>query len=297
MTKKSEVLNIQGKEVYLTNLTKIIWPQKKLTKFHLIKYLLDIYPYISPHLKDRPLVMTRYPDGINNKGFYQKDISKIGNLPDWLTTVDLSSGDETIRYVIVDHPATLVWLGNLAAIELHPWLSRINNLEKPDYVVFDLDPMPDAEFSKVKRLAFEFKKLIEQYSQKGYLKLTGSSGLQIFVPLQPKYTYSQVREYAKSISEEIVRENFKIATIERSVRKRDSKKVYLDYLQNVKGKTISTIYGPRANSGAFVSAPVTWDELEKNVATSKTYDLFSVVDRVKQFGDLFESVLNEKYSL
>ncbi|WP_158438186.1 non-homologous end-joining DNA ligase [Natranaerobius thermophilus] len=297
----SQTLDVHGREVVLTNLLKPIWPEKDITKYDLIKYFLDMSPYILPHLKNRPLVITRFPEGVHKEGFYQKDIKKAGNSPSWLKTITIPTKNkererQVIDYLVVDHPATLVWLGNLAAVELHPWLSSVESLDYPDFGVFDLDPMPQADFYQVKTLAFSIKKILNQLEITGYPKLTGSSGLQIFVPFYPKYTYQEIREFIHKVCLQVLDHHADIATIERKVNQRPSHKVYLDYLQNAKGKTISAIYGPRANKGAHVSVPVNWEELA-NIETSRQYDVLSVGARMKNTGDVFKTILENKQKL
>jgi len=291
---QKEVMEIDNRQIHLTNLDRLLWPDNNITKFDLIKYYIKIFPFIFPHLEQRPLSLKRFPRGINSQGFFQKNCPDWA--PSWIKTTAISSGSRAAtRFILVDHPATLVWLANQSCIEIHPWLSKISSLGKPDFAVFDLDPMPGVHFNLVIKTALEIKNLLEKFNLKGYPKLSGSSGLQIFLPLVPIYDYKQVRDFAHKFLKQINTELPQITTMERKVKKR-GKKVYLDYLQNVKGKTIASVYGPRPFPQAPVSAPLTWKELKKNLSP-KMFTMENILPRLEKKGDLFLDVLKNKQKL
>jgi len=297
MTESKTTLNIQGRDVVLSNLTKTLWPQRGFTKYDLIKYYLDIYPYLIPHLAQRPLVITRYPHGVEEKGFYQKDIASHNSLPEWVQTVEISSKrrERCMDYLIADHPSVLAWLGNLAGVEIHPWLSRVGSLEYPDFVVLDLDPMPDATFDQVKTVALTCKTLLKNYNLPAYPKLSGASGIQIFIPIRTgSLTYQGSQELAHEISTQVHERHPDATTLERAVKKRSSHHIYLDYLQNSRGKTISVVYGPRPTPEASVSAPIHWSQLTSDLLTPRTYDIKSIHKKVQREGDLFAPVLSKQ---
>ncbi len=280
---------VEGLELTLTNLDKTLWPAEGYTKGELIQYYAETAPYILPYLKDRPLVTTRYPDGIDGKFFYQKNAPP--NLPGWINTYRwISRDDSGNNLILAEKTADLVWLANLACIEIHPWLSRVNSIMKPDFVVFDLDPSPGSSFENVKEIALFLKKLFDCLELRVYLKTTGSEGLHVFLPVVNQYTYEQVREFARHIAEAVCRQLPHIATIERVVAKRKNK-VYVDYLQNVIGKTICAPYSVRPRPGAPVSAPIGWSELAE--ISSRSFNIKNILGRLDQINEHFKPVLTD----
>jgi len=284
---------LESKELKLTNLSKVLWPDDNITKADFIKYYVQIAPVILPHLKDRPMVFTRYPNGIYGKAFYQKNVPEYA--PDWLETFKIETGGQITEYVVINDIKSLVWAANQASIELHPWLSRTSSLENPDFVIFDLDPMENTDFEDARKVALALKKMLENEGLIGLPKTSGSTGIQIYVPIDCKYTYQQVREFARLFCLAIERVFPEITTTERNVSKRN-RKLYLDYLQNVKGKTIVAPYSPRPRRGAPVSCPLTWEELEQGV-TPDMFTIKNVPDRIRQKGDLFEGTLSIKQNI
>lgn len=282
---------LEKEQIKLTNLTKMLWPDEGITKADFINYYVEIAPFILPHLKDRPVVFTRYPDGIYGKAFYQKNIPEYA--PKWLKTYDITSEENNVtRYVLIDDIRSLMWAANQASLELHPWLSRVSSLDYPDFVIFDLDPMENTDFEDARKVALAFKNLFDLEGLVCYPKISGSTGIQIYLPIVPQYTYEQVRNFAKFFCQVIEKTFPHFTTTERNVKKRDGK-LYLDYLQNVKGKTIVAPYSPRPRKGATVSCPVTWEEL-KNKVVPAMFNIKNMPERVKQRGDLFEGVLKDK---
>lgn len=290
--KASSIARVDGREVELTNLSKILWPNENYTKAELINYYAEIYPWLAPHLKDRPLVFTRFPNGITDKYFYQKNVP--ANLPAWIKTFSWQSKEKITRMLIISEKADLVWLANLGCIELHPWLSRQDSIYNPDYMIFDLDPSPGNNLEQVKQIALHLKNLLDSINLRSYLKTSGAEGLHLYVPLNPVYSYEQVRKTAESIAQMICHELPGLATIERSVNKRGAK-IYIDYMQNVIGKTICAPYSVRPRKAAPVSVPLAWDELP--LVNPSDHTIKTVPNRVAELSDLFQAVLQDKQDL
>ncbi len=289
------VLQVNQREVKLTNLERLLWPEDSLTKKDLIRYYIDIAPYLLPHLQNRPLVVQRFPGGIKGEGFYQKNAPD--GAPDWLRTVPFThrEGKET-NYIIPSSVEDLVWLGNQACCELHPWLSSVETLDYPDFAVFDLDPMENTTFDQVRKVALLIKELLGRLELRCYPKLSGATGLQIYMPLKPSHTYRQARDFVELICRQVLSEMPEITSMERKIDQRDGK-LYLDYLQNVQGKTLAAPYSPRPIAGAPVSMPLSWDEIETGAYKPGDFNLTAALERLEQTGDLFAPVLKEKQQL
>lgn len=290
--KTSSLVRVEGRELELTNLAKVLWPEEQYNKADLINYYAEIYPWLAPHLKDRPLVITRYPDGIEGNSFYQKNVPE--NLPNWMKTYSWNSKERTIRLLIVTEKADVVWLANLACIEFHPWLSGQQSILNPDYMIFDLDPSPDNTLEQVKQVALTLKKILDSIGLRSYIKTSGAQGMHIYVPLKPEYSYEQVRETAGAIAGIICGTMPDLTTIERSVSKRGAK-IYIDYMQNVIGKTVCAPYSVRPRKGAPVSIPLDWGEVPH--VNPDDHTIRTVLDRVASNSDLFLAVLEDKQDL
>lgn len=284
------VLTIANKEVSVTNLDKVWWPEEGITKGDVINYYVEIAPWLLPHLRDRPLVLTRYPNGWTGKSFYQKNTP--GHAPAWLKTYPLASDNgRVINYCLADDVAALVWVVNSGAFEIHPFLSRIGSLEQPDFMVFDLDPMEKVTWEHICETALVVARGLELWGLQGFPKLSGSTGIQIFVPVRPAYTYAQIRKVAQDLCQAVHAALPHITTMERSIAKREGK-LYLDYLQNALGKTLATVYGVRPRAGATVSTPITWDEVAAMRVRPTDFTLRNLQQRILAKGDLFEPVLH-----
>jgi len=282
---------VENRKLKLTNLSKVLWPDDGLTKADFIDYMAKVSPYILPHLKDRPMVFTRYPDGIYGKAFYQKNIP--GYAPEWLETFEaVSDEDKIIRYALINDKDSLLWAANQASIELHPWLSGKATPDLPDFAVFDFDPMENTDFEDARELALALKQLLDLQGLKGFAKTSGATGLQVYIPLEPVYTYEDVRTFTGFFCRVLEKTFPEKATTIRSVDKRQGK-LYLDYLQNIKGKTIIAPYSPRPRKGAPVSCPVTWEELEEGVEPLM-FHMKNMPERLRQKGDLFSGTLTQK---
>ena len=246
-----------------------------------------------PYLKDRPLVLTHYPDGITGKSFYQKDAPDY--TPDWIRTEEIWSEDtgRYIRYFIGATREQLLYIANTGNIQQNPWMSRVQHLDHPDYLVFDLDPV-EAPFSTVQKVALVVKDVLGELSLRGYPKTSGASGIHVFLPvLEKTFTYEDVRIFAEAIASIVVQRLPESATIERAVRKRKKQHVYVDYLQNVRGKTVASVYSPRPRPGAPVSTPLKWDEFTRPIDPN-AFSIKTIFKRLDKFGDLFEKALTDR---
>jgi bifunctional non-homologous end joining protein LigD len=233
-------VSVAGRALALTNLDKVLWPEDGITKAELIDYYTRIGPYLLPYLKGRPLVMTRYPDGIHGKWFYHKD-APMGT-PDWVPTWPYEAEDDRLlNFVVAEEPATLTFLANLGAIELHPWLSRCATPESPDWAVIDLDPAEGTSFGDVLVLARLVRQILAAVQVQGFPKLSGATGIHIFCPCGPGYTYAETAGFCEAIGRVLLKVYPQKVTLERMVAKRTGK-IYVDYLQNRRGQTITIVY-------------------------------------------------------
>ncbi len=282
--------------VELTNQDKVYWPEDGFTKGDLIQFYDRIAPVLVPHLLDRPLVFDRYPDGIHGEHFYQKDAHDY--TPDWIRTQKIWSPDveRHIRYFIGADRDQLLYIANMGAIAQNPWSSRVQFIERPDFVIFDLDPV-DAPYSVVQQVALALKSVLDELHLRGYPKTSGASGIHVYLPiLENRFSYEDVRVFAEAIARIVVQGVPEIATVERVVRKRKTGTVYVDYLQNVKGKTVASVYCPRAVPGACVSTPLQWEEFKKPL-NPRDYTIKNVFERIDKLGDLFAPVLSDRQDI
>lgn len=283
------------KTVAFSNLKKIYWPAEKYTKGDLIEYYRAISKWMLPYLRNRPLVMTRFPDGIEGKSFYQKDAPEFA--PEWVRTIPIWSEEtqRNIRYFVIDDVESLLYVANMGSIPLHIWASQIGSLEQPDWCVIDLDPK-EAPFSDVIRTALVLHEICDAIALPNYVKTTGKTGLHILLPLARQCTYAQSRTLGELLARLVLRETKDIATITRHVTKRGDK-VYLDYLQNRHGQTIVAPYSVRPLPGAPVSMPLTWDEVNDSL-DPKNYTIKNAIERMEKMGeDPVAPVLTAKIDL
>lgn len=258
---------VQTPEVPLSNLKKVFWPGEKYTKGDLIEYYRAVSPWLLPYLKDRPLVLTRFPDGIEGKSFYQKDAPDF--TPDWIRTVPIWSEDtqRQVNYFVGDNVETLLYVANMGSIPLHIWASRADSLELPDWCIIDLDPK-GAPFTDVIEVALSLHRLCEDLELPHYVKTSGSTGLHVLIPLGQQCTFDQSRDLGELLARVVVAELPEISTIVRQVKGREGK-VYLDYLQNRHGQLIVAPFSVRPLPGAPVSMPLTWREVNKKLEISQ----------------------------
>jgi len=283
------------KSFNLSNLKKVYWPADGYTKGDLVEYYRAVWPWMSVYLKNRPLVMTRFPDGIDGKSFYQKDAPEFA--PDWTRTVPIWSEDtqRDVNYFVCDDVESLLYVANLGSIPMHIWNSRVGSLEQPDWCVIDLDPK-EAPFSDVIRTAVVLHELCESIGMPSYVKTTGKTGLHILLPLARQFTYAQCRTLGELLARVVLRELNDIATITRHVTKRGDK-VYIDYLQNRHGQLIVAPFSVRPLPGASVSMPLVWDEVNQSL-DPKTFTIKTAMARMERLGhDPAAQVLDDKPDL
>lgn len=292
--KTEQQLSIKGHRVSLTHLDKVFWPKEKYTKGELIDYYRKMAPFILPYLKDRPESLHRYPNGITGPSFYQKDVDH--QPPDWVKTVLIHSEHETkdIRYLVCQDEATLAYLANLACVELNPWSSRINSLDKPDFLIIDLDP-EGVSFSKVVESALAVKDVLDRAKAKSICKTSGATGMHICVPLEARYTYAQARQFAELVARLANKRLPALTSVVRSPKERQ-KKVYLDFLQNSRGQTIVAPYSLRPRPLAPVSTPLLWKEVKAGLEPTQ-FTIKTIQARVEKLGDLWKPVLGHGIDL
>jgi bifunctional non-homologous end joining protein LigD len=293
--RKEVATHIEGKTLKFTNLDKVWFPNDGFTKRDILNYYDAVADWMVPHLAGHPLSLKRYPNGIHEDFFFQKDIPE--GYPGWLRIEPIFSEHrgEPIRYVVADDRATLLFLTNLGCIDQNPWMSRIETLDYPDYVLIDLDPQ-ECTFDRIIEAMGLVKDVLDEIGLKGYPKTTGGDGMHVFVPVEPRYTYEQARSFAEIISQVVIGQRPELFTTPRSVAKRRKGRVYFDYLQISSAKTIAAPYVLRAYDGAPVATPLQWDEVKKGL-TPRTFNLTNAVDRFREMGDLFQPVLTKRQKL
>jgi bifunctional non-homologous end joining protein LigD len=279
---------VDDEDVRLSNLPKVFWPEERYTKGDLIAYYDTIAPWLLPYLKDRPLVLTRFPDGITGKSFYQKDAPHFA--PSWLrtATIDAPDAGREIAYVVADDARSLRYVINLGAIPLHLWGSRVASLERPDWLILDLDPK-GAPFTDVVRVALTLRRILDDLQVPVYVKTSGATGLHVLVPLGARYSWEETRTFARLLATLGVEAEPEIATIARQIRAREGK-VYVDWLQNVQGQTIVAPFSVRPLPGAPVSCPLRWDEVTARL-DPRVHTIATVPERFRSMPDPVASVL------
>lgn len=277
----------------LTNLDKVLFPSDGITKGDLIEYYGKISGYILPHMKDRPVNMHRFPNGIEEGGFFQQNIQDY--FPDWIDriTIGKKEGGST-THLLCNNEDTLIYIANLACITPHIWLSRVDNLSNPDKMIIDLDPADD--FEKVRSAAFYIKEIAEKLELRSFIMLTGSRGLHVVFPLSRKESFDDARNFSQELAKYLVIQNPDLLTIEEHKGKRNGR-VFLDTLRNSYGQTSVAPYAVRARPGAPVAAPISWAELENKKIHSKYYDIEKMLDRIKQMQDPWRILYSEAQSL
>ncbi len=283
------VLQIGSERVSLTSLERVYWPDEKFTKFDLLSYYLHISSHLMPFLKERPAILQRYPRGIKAPMFFQQDLE---SAPAFLKTVRLTNQEgRELNYAVYTTTGSLLHFVNLGTIEQHPWHSTTKHLDKPDYLMLDLDPKA-APWQNVLEVALVCKQVLDELGLPAFPKTSGSSGIHIYVPLKPKYDYGRIAEIATALANEVARRAPKIATTQRSLAKREKQQVYVDAMQNARGKTIASVFSARAKPGATVSMPLTWKQVEKGVKIAD-FTIKNTPGLLKKtggaWGDFFES--------
>ena len=287
------VLQIGREQVSLTSLDRIYWPDEKLTKFELICFYLKIADYIMPFLKDRPAILQRWPRGIKAPMFFQQDLE---SAPGFIKTVRLTNQEgRDLDYAVYSTTASLLHFVNLGTIEQHPWHSTIKRLDKPDWMAIDLDPKR-APWENVLQVALVVKAVADEIGLTAFPKTSGSSGIHVYVPLKPNNSYDKVAEFSKLLAGEVARRAPKIATVERTIARRATDQVYVDWMQNARGKSLASAYTARAKAKATVSMPLTWTQIERGVKISD-FTISNVPDLLKKKGDPWATFFAERQTL
>jgi bifunctional non-homologous end joining protein LigD len=299
MSEKAELV-VENRRIQISNLDKVLYPKVGFTKGQVIDYYIRVAPVILPHLKDRPLTMKRYPDGVEGEFFYEKNCPE--HRPKWVQTAQVwsESNERMMNYCLVQDLPTLVWAANLADLELHTSLARKRDVSRPTMMVFDLDPGVPADIVRCCQVGVWLRDLLAKMKLKSFAKTSGSKGLQVYVPLNTAVTYDQTKDLSRALAQHLEREHGDLVTsnMSKAVRKG---KVFVDWSQNDEHKTTICVYSLRAREGPTVSTPVTWDEVE-NCLKRKNADLLKfrsnkTIARVEKLGDLFASVEKLKQKL
>jgi bifunctional non-homologous end joining protein LigD len=282
-------LTVARRRLKLTNLGKPFWPEAGITKRDLLQYYADVSPWLLPHLRDRAMVMKRYPNGAKGKCFFMKRVPDPH--PEWLETcaIEHASGS-VIDFPVVNDLASLLWVVNLGCIDLNQWYARCDDVDRPDYLHFDLDPVPNATFDKVLDAALVVRDALETLGMSPLVKTTGSSGVHIYVPIVRGPTQKQLWTFAKAFANALAPKHPKLLTAVYRIADRPKGRVLVDYNQNAWGRTLASIYSPRPKPRAPVSTPLTWKEVEKGVAITD-FRIDNVPARLKKLGDLWKPLL------
>jgi bifunctional non-homologous end joining protein LigD len=281
----------------LSNLDKLFWPDEGITKGELLAYYRDAADVLVPHLRRRPFTMKRFPDGWQGKSFFQKQAPS--HIPDWIETAAFPASTRegekrVIDYALVNDELALLWMVNMGCIDMHTWASRVDRPDRPDWVMFDLDPSENATFDNVIEVALLVKEVLDVVGLESVPKTSGSRGIHVLVPITRRHRYDEVREFAGIIAGALARAHPGLVTTEWTRAKRRG--VLVDANQNGAGKTTASVYSVRPRSGAWVSAPLRWDEVTSGLDPS-AFTTDAVLARVEQHGDLFARVLEGGQSL
>lgn len=291
--KESETVKINGCPLTFNHLSKIYWPEDGVTKRDMFNYYDQVAEYMVPYLKDRPMSLNRFPNGIHGKSFYQKDVK--GKAPDCMATMPHTTSDGVNKeYLVAKNKASLLWMASLGCIEMNPWFSRVQSPDNPDFCVIDLDPDKNT-FDQVIEAAQIVKQVCDAIGVPAYPKTSGSTGMHIYIPLNAKYTYDQSQLFAKIIVTRVHREIPDYTSLERQIKNRNGK-MYLDFLQNRPDATIAGPYSLRPKPGATVSMPLSWDEVKPGL-TMRHFTIHNSPGRLKETGDLFKGVLGKGIDL
>ncbi len=289
-------VEIDGHVLQLTNLNKVYFPEDKYTKRDLLAYYFRMASLILPFLKGRPMVLRRYPNGIHEEAFFQKDAAK--ETPEWVQTATIHSDDKDkpIRYILANDRATLIYLTNLGCIDHNPWSSRYDSQDHPDYIFFDLDPTPQTPFSTVVKVGKLLLQALEKLGMTAFTKTSGATGLHIFLPVEPRYTFEQARMFVEAVASMVDKEHPRLITFERSVRKRPDGRIYMDAHQNSRGQSLASVYSVRAFPHAPLSAPIAPAELTANLDPTK-WNLKTMDRRLEKVGDLWADFWKKRQRL
>lgn len=288
----SATLELAGRKVSLTNLDKVFFPEPGLTKRDLLQHYADVAPVLLPHLQDRAMVMLRHPNGVTGPHFYMKRAPKPH--PDWLDLCCIKHGSgNIIDFPVVQDLATLLWLVNLGCIDLHPWYARCDDVDKPDFLHFDLDPGPAATWTMVRESALALKEALDSLTMSAFVKTTGSRGLHVYVPIVRGPNQKEVWTVAKTFAIVMAQRQPGLMTSEYRKANRPRNRVLVDYNQNAWGRTLASVYSVRPRPMATVSMPVTWDEVRRGVEIAD-FRMDNARERIEQMGDPWKPLLQAK---
>jgi bifunctional non-homologous end joining protein LigD len=286
------ILKVDGRDVRLTNLRKLFWPELGITKGALIQYYADVAPVLLPHIKDRAMVMRRYPNGAAGASFFMKEAPS--PRPPWIRICAIDHGDgKVVNFPVIDDRPSLLWLINLGCIDLNQWYARCDDVHRPDYLHFDLDPGEGATFEQASECGLIVRDALTTLGMKPYVKTTGSRGLHVYVALKRGPLQEVVHTFAKALATELAARNPKLMTVGYRVAARPRGRVVVDYKQNAWGQTLASIYSVRPKPLATVSTPVAWKELEKGVRL-EDFRIDNVRQRIAKLGDLWKPLLAAK---
>jgi bifunctional non-homologous end joining protein LigD len=291
---KSQTRNIDGHDIIFNNLDKIYYPKKKVTKRDIVNYYYLVAPYMLPYMMDRPQTLIRYPNGIDGKCFYQKDVT--GKVPDWVKQFPYSSkrgGDR--NFLVCTNEASLLLIASMGGLEMHPWSGRVQTPDNPDWCIIDLDPSDTTTFEQVITTARTTKEVLDAIKVPAFCKTSGATGIHIYIPLGAKYTYEQSKEFGRVLVKIVQSKIPAFTSIERIIEKRKGK-LYLDFLQNRPQATLAAPYSLRPKPDATVSMPLHWEEVAKGLKM-KNFTIFNAIDRIKETGDIFSGVLGKGINL
>jgi bifunctional non-homologous end joining protein LigD len=287
------ILKVGREEVSVTSLDRVYWPDEKLTKFDLLSYYLKVADYIMPFLQDRPAILQRYPRGIKAPMFFQQDLD---SAPAYIKTARLTNQEgRQLDYGVYSTVGSLLHFVTLGTIEQHPWHSTVKRLDKPDWIAIDLDPKR-APWENVLRVALLVKEVSDEIGLQAFPKTSGSSGMHIYIPLKPANEYDKVAEFARLFATEVAQRAPKIATVERTIAKRKSTQVYVDWMQNARGKSLAAVFTARAKPKAPVSMPLTWKQIEKGVQI-QDFTIVNVPELLQKKGDAWAEFFKERQAL
>ena len=286
-------LQIGREQVSVTSLDRIYWPDEKLTKFDLLSYYLKVADYIMPYLRDRPAILQRWPRGIKAPMFFQQDLD---TAPEFIKTASLINQEgRQLDYGVYTTVASLVHFVTLGTIEQHPWHSTVKKLDKPDWIAIDLDPK-SAPWENVLQVALVVKEVADEIGLQAFPKTSGSSGIHVYVPLKPANEYDKVAEFARLFASEVAGRAPKIATVERTIAKRKSTQVYVDWMQNARGKSLASAFTARAKPKAPVSMPLAWKQISQGVKITD-FTITNVPELLEKKGDAWAEFFDSRQSL
>jgi bifunctional non-homologous end joining protein LigD len=300
VARQESVIEVEGRQIKLSNFDKVLYPKAGFTKGQLIDYYVRISPVLLPHLAGRPLTLKRYPEGVEGMFFYEKNCPKYR--PEWIKTAKIWSegNNRYMYYCVVEDVATLVWLANLADLELHTSLSRAPEMQRPTVIAFDLDPGPPANIVQCCQVGLWVREIFERFGLQSFPKTSGSKGLQVYVPLNTEVTYDQTKPFAKAIAQ-LLEERYPGQVVSDMKKALRTNKVFVDWSQNDSYKTTVCVYSLRAKEKPTVSTPVTWQEVEhclkKEDPELLVFTSEKVLERMEKMGDLFAPVLKLKQKL